>query len=336
MFDFIMTDAQKKLRDEARDFTRWVPREMILAMDAETIQFPHEYLKEAGKRNLLGIRIAACIRRPRPRMGGRRHRRGRDRRGQLFPRLPLGRRRRYRVRGHHPLRLRRTEAGSGRAAPQGRRLRGGRADRAAGRIRLFRGDDNGAEGRRRLDHQRAEALHRRRRGRRLVPGLRGHQSGRAAPPAHDRLHGAAHRGRRKQIHLRAHGSPRRRGRTGHLQRRPRAGALRPQRHQQRVRGLRAHDDPRAAGYRGHDHRLGPARAGNRDAGTRRAARPSGSRSATTRPSDSRSRTAPFSSTPPAPWSTPPASPSIPARCIRAGSGGWSRNRKNSSRKPHGK
>jgi len=57
MFDFIMTDEQKKLRDEAREFTRWVPRDMILAMDSETIQFPHEYLREAGKRNLLGIRI---------------------------------------------------------------------------------------------------------------------------------------------------------------------------------------------------------------------------------------------------------------------------------------
>jgi butyryl-CoA dehydrogenase len=57
MFDFIMTDAQKKLRDEARDFTRWVPKEMILAMDGEKIQFPHEYLKEAGRRNLLGVRL---------------------------------------------------------------------------------------------------------------------------------------------------------------------------------------------------------------------------------------------------------------------------------------
>lgn len=57
MFDFIMTDAQRSLRDEARDFSRWVPRDMILAMDREEVQFPHEYLKEAGKRNLLGIRL---------------------------------------------------------------------------------------------------------------------------------------------------------------------------------------------------------------------------------------------------------------------------------------
>lgn len=57
MFDFMMTDEQLKLRDEARAFTRWVPKEMILDMDAEKIHFPHEYLKEAGKRNLLGIRL---------------------------------------------------------------------------------------------------------------------------------------------------------------------------------------------------------------------------------------------------------------------------------------
>ncbi len=57
MFDFIMTEEQIKLRDEARAFTNWVPRQMILDMDAEKIRFPREYLKEAGKRNLLGLRI---------------------------------------------------------------------------------------------------------------------------------------------------------------------------------------------------------------------------------------------------------------------------------------
>ena len=57
MFDFIMTEKQKKLRDEARALSNWVPKQMILDMDADKIQFPHEYLKEAGRRNLLGIRI---------------------------------------------------------------------------------------------------------------------------------------------------------------------------------------------------------------------------------------------------------------------------------------
>ena len=57
MFDYIMTEEQKKLRDEARAFTKWVPKQLILDMDAEKIQFPHEYLAEAGRRNLLGIRL---------------------------------------------------------------------------------------------------------------------------------------------------------------------------------------------------------------------------------------------------------------------------------------
>ncbi|MBN2297794.1 MAG: acyl-CoA/acyl-ACP dehydrogenase [Deltaproteobacteria bacterium] len=57
MFDFIMTQEQKNLRDEARAFTKWVPKRLILDMDAEKIQFPHEYLQEAGGRNLLGIRL---------------------------------------------------------------------------------------------------------------------------------------------------------------------------------------------------------------------------------------------------------------------------------------
>jgi len=57
MFDFLMTDDQKKLRDEARDLASWVPKELILAMDREEIQFPHEFLSEAGRRNLLGIRL---------------------------------------------------------------------------------------------------------------------------------------------------------------------------------------------------------------------------------------------------------------------------------------
>ncbi|MBF0378747.1 MAG: acyl-CoA/acyl-ACP dehydrogenase [Desulfamplus sp.] len=57
MFDFIMTEKQRSLRDEVRQFTKWVPKEMILDMDRENIQFPHQYLKEAGKRNLLGLRL---------------------------------------------------------------------------------------------------------------------------------------------------------------------------------------------------------------------------------------------------------------------------------------
>ncbi|MGE0087202.1 MAG: acyl-CoA dehydrogenase family protein [Desulfococcaceae bacterium] len=56
MFDYLLNDAQKKLRDEARDFVKSVPRSLILDMDAEKIQFPKEFLQEAGRRNLMGCR----------------------------------------------------------------------------------------------------------------------------------------------------------------------------------------------------------------------------------------------------------------------------------------
>jgi alkylation response protein AidB-like acyl-CoA dehydrogenase len=56
MFDFVMTEEQKKLRDEVRDFIRWVPRRLVLDMDKDLIKFPKEFLQEAGRRNLMGVR----------------------------------------------------------------------------------------------------------------------------------------------------------------------------------------------------------------------------------------------------------------------------------------
>jgi butyryl-CoA dehydrogenase len=56
MFDFILTKEQLKLRDEARELVKWVPRQMILDMDADKITFPKEFLQEAGRRNLMGCR----------------------------------------------------------------------------------------------------------------------------------------------------------------------------------------------------------------------------------------------------------------------------------------
>ncbi len=57
MFDFLMTEEQKKLRDEVRDFVRWVPKQLILDMDAGKVTYPKEYLEEAARRNLLGLRF---------------------------------------------------------------------------------------------------------------------------------------------------------------------------------------------------------------------------------------------------------------------------------------
>ncbi len=56
MFDYLLTKEQLKIRDEARDLVKWVPREMVLDMDADRIKFPKEFLKEAARRNLMGCR----------------------------------------------------------------------------------------------------------------------------------------------------------------------------------------------------------------------------------------------------------------------------------------
>lgn len=56
MLDHLLTKEQIKFRDEVRDLVKWVPRQMILDMDADKIKFPKEFLQEAGRRNLLGCR----------------------------------------------------------------------------------------------------------------------------------------------------------------------------------------------------------------------------------------------------------------------------------------
>jgi len=56
MYDFMMSEEQLKIRDEIRDLVKWVPRQLVLDMDADKIRFPKEFLSEAGRRNLLGCR----------------------------------------------------------------------------------------------------------------------------------------------------------------------------------------------------------------------------------------------------------------------------------------
>lgn len=57
MLDFMLSEKQISLRDEVRSFVKSVPRQMILDMDAEKTQFPRDFIEEAGKRNLLGLRF---------------------------------------------------------------------------------------------------------------------------------------------------------------------------------------------------------------------------------------------------------------------------------------
>lgn len=57
MFEFLMSEKQKKFRDEARELAKWVPRQYILDMDADKIKYPKEYLQECGRRNFIGLRV---------------------------------------------------------------------------------------------------------------------------------------------------------------------------------------------------------------------------------------------------------------------------------------
>jgi butyryl-CoA dehydrogenase len=57
MFDCLLSKEQIKIRDEVRDFVKWVPRQMVVDMDNGTITYPKEFLQEAGRRNLLGVKI---------------------------------------------------------------------------------------------------------------------------------------------------------------------------------------------------------------------------------------------------------------------------------------
>lgn len=57
MFEAMLTEEQRALRREVRDFVRWVPQELILDMDADRVKYPRAFVREAGQRNLLGLRF---------------------------------------------------------------------------------------------------------------------------------------------------------------------------------------------------------------------------------------------------------------------------------------
>lgn len=56
MIEHLLNDNQRRARDDARAFVKDTPRQLILDMDEEKIRFPREWLREAGKRGLLGVR----------------------------------------------------------------------------------------------------------------------------------------------------------------------------------------------------------------------------------------------------------------------------------------
>jgi hypothetical protein len=55
----MLTEGQRALREQVREFVRAVPRQLILDMDAEQVRYPRDFVREAGRRNLLGLRFPA-------------------------------------------------------------------------------------------------------------------------------------------------------------------------------------------------------------------------------------------------------------------------------------
>jgi len=57
MLEVFLTEERRKFRQEVQDLVKSIPRQLILDMDADKIKFPDEFVREAGKRNLLGTRF---------------------------------------------------------------------------------------------------------------------------------------------------------------------------------------------------------------------------------------------------------------------------------------
>jgi alkylation response protein AidB-like acyl-CoA dehydrogenase len=57
MIESLLTEEQKKLRDNVRAFVKGVPRQLLLDMDADQVQYPREFVEEAARLGLLGLRF---------------------------------------------------------------------------------------------------------------------------------------------------------------------------------------------------------------------------------------------------------------------------------------
>ncbi len=65
MFDILLSEDERTVRDEARIFVRdHVSRDLIIKMDSKEKEYPYEFVKNMGNANLLGLRFE-------PKYGGR-------------------------------------------------------------------------------------------------------------------------------------------------------------------------------------------------------------------------------------------------------------------------
>ncbi len=57
--DALLTPKEINLPEEVQEFATSILRQLLLDMDAEKVNYPREYIQEAGAKNLLGLRFAS-------------------------------------------------------------------------------------------------------------------------------------------------------------------------------------------------------------------------------------------------------------------------------------
>jgi alkylation response protein AidB-like acyl-CoA dehydrogenase len=62
MFDILLSDVERRVRDEVRAFVRdRVPPTLLKDMDADRIRYPREFVETLGAENLLGLRFPTAV-----------------------------------------------------------------------------------------------------------------------------------------------------------------------------------------------------------------------------------------------------------------------------------
>ncbi len=57
MYDFLLTSRDIDLRNKAREFVAQVPRELLISMDEDKVQYPTDFVRDLAENGLLGIRF---------------------------------------------------------------------------------------------------------------------------------------------------------------------------------------------------------------------------------------------------------------------------------------
>jgi len=57
VIESLLTEQQKRLRDKVRAFVKGVPRQLLSDMDADWVQYRREFVEEAARGGLLGLRF---------------------------------------------------------------------------------------------------------------------------------------------------------------------------------------------------------------------------------------------------------------------------------------